>query len=67
MKITGFETLSDGRTVLKARVRAVPQDGEANAGACPIAREGAVHIRQRGADRGRRERPFEDLAPSRRR
>ena len=30
-EIIGFETLADGRTVLKARVRAVPQDGEANA------------------------------------
>ena len=30
-EITGFETLADGCTVLKARVRAVPQDGEANA------------------------------------
>jgi uncharacterized protein len=29
--IDGVETLSDGRTVLKARVRAAPQDGEANA------------------------------------
>ncbi len=29
--IDGIETLSDGRTVLKARVRAVPSEGEANA------------------------------------
>jgi len=29
--IDGIETLSDGRAVLKARVRAVPEDGEANA------------------------------------
>jgi hypothetical protein len=29
--IDGVETLSDGRQVLKARVRAVPADGEANA------------------------------------
>ncbi len=28
--IDGIETLSDGRSVLKARVRAVPEDGEAN-------------------------------------
>ncbi len=27
----GIETLSDGRAVLKARVRAIPEDGEANA------------------------------------
>jgi uncharacterized protein YggU (UPF0235/DUF167 family) len=29
--IEGVETLSDGRAVLKARVRAVPEDGNANA------------------------------------
>ncbi len=29
-EIGGLEQLSDGRTVLKVRVRAVPQDGEAN-------------------------------------
>jgi uncharacterized protein YggU (UPF0235/DUF167 family) len=29
--LDGVETLSDGRQVLKARVRAVPADGEANA------------------------------------
>lgn len=29
--IDGIETLSDGRVVLKARVRAAPTDGEANA------------------------------------
>ena len=29
--IDGIEFLSDGRSVLKARVRAVPSDGEANA------------------------------------
>ena len=29
--IDGIETLSDGRTVLKARVRAAPSEGEANA------------------------------------
>ncbi|MFO1117729.1 MAG: DUF167 family protein [Beijerinckiaceae bacterium] len=28
--IDGIETLSDGRAVLKARVRAVPEDGRAN-------------------------------------
>ena len=30
-EIGGIERLADGRTVLKVRVRAVPQDGEANA------------------------------------
>jgi uncharacterized protein (TIGR00251 family) len=30
-QIDGIETLADGRAVLKARVRAVPEDGEANA------------------------------------
>lgn len=29
--IDGIETLSDGRSVLKARVRAAPTEGEANA------------------------------------
>lgn len=29
-EIGGLERLADGRTVLKVRVRAVPQDGEAN-------------------------------------
>jgi uncharacterized protein YggU (UPF0235/DUF167 family) len=28
--LDGLETLSDGRVVLKARVRAVPEDGKAN-------------------------------------
>ena len=28
--VDGLETLSDGRRVLKARVRAVPEDGKAN-------------------------------------
>jgi uncharacterized protein len=28
--VDGLETLSDGNTVLKARVRAAPSDGEAN-------------------------------------
>ena len=28
--VEGVETLSDGRKVLKARVRAVPEDGKAN-------------------------------------
>ncbi|HEX2257018.1 MAG TPA: DUF167 family protein [Afifellaceae bacterium] len=30
-RIAGIETLADGRTVLKARVRAVPEKGKANA------------------------------------
>ena len=29
--IDGIETLADGRAVLKARVRALPEEGEANA------------------------------------
>jgi uncharacterized protein len=29
--VDGIETLSDGRAVLKARVRALPSEGEANA------------------------------------
>ena len=31
-EVNGIETLSDGRAVLKARVRALPEDGAANAG-----------------------------------
>ena len=42
-EITGFKTLSDGRTVLKARVRAVPQDGEANAALVRLLAK-ALHI-----------------------
>ena len=30
-QIEGIQKLSDGRMVLKARVRAIPEDGEANA------------------------------------
>jgi uncharacterized protein (TIGR00251 family) len=42
-EITRVETLSDGRTVLKARVRAVPQDGEANAALVRLLAK-ALHI-----------------------
>ena len=34
--IEGVECRADGRTVLKARVRAVPADGEANAALCRL-------------------------------
>jgi uncharacterized protein (TIGR00251 family) len=34
--IEGIETLSDGRAVMKARVRALPMDGEANAALCRL-------------------------------
>lgn len=34
--IDGIETLSDGRSVLKARVRAAPSEGEANAALCKL-------------------------------
>jgi uncharacterized protein (TIGR00251 family) len=34
--IDGVETLSDGRSVLKARVRAAPSEGEANAALCKL-------------------------------
>jgi uncharacterized protein (TIGR00251 family) len=34
--IDGVETLSDGLTVLKVRVRALPMDGEANAALCRV-------------------------------
>ena len=34
--IDGVETMSDGRAVLKARVRAVPEDGKANDALCKL-------------------------------
>jgi uncharacterized protein YggU (UPF0235/DUF167 family) len=34
--IDGIETLSDGRAVLKARVRAAPTEGEANEALCRL-------------------------------
>jgi hypothetical protein len=34
--IDGIETLSDGRMVLKARVRVLPMEGEANAALCGL-------------------------------
>ena len=34
--IDGIETLSDGRTVLKVRVRAAPSEGEANDALCRL-------------------------------
>lgn len=34
--IDGVDMLSDGRSVLKVRVRAVPQDGEANDALCRL-------------------------------
>ncbi|MBS0533861.1 MAG: DUF167 domain-containing protein [Proteobacteria bacterium] len=34
--IDGVETLSDGRSVLKVRVRAVPREGEANEALCRL-------------------------------
>ena len=34
--IDGVETMSDGRAVLKARVRAVPEDGKANEALCKL-------------------------------
>jgi len=34
--IDGVETMSDGRSVLKARVRVAPSDGEANEALCKL-------------------------------
>jgi len=34
--VDGVDTLSDGRSVLKVRVRAVPQEGEANEALCRL-------------------------------
>lgn len=49
--IDGLDQLADGRRVLKARVRAAPEDGKANAALCALlaktlgAPKGAVEIR----------------------
>ncbi len=34
--VDGIEVMSDGRSVLKARVRAAPSEGEANAALCKL-------------------------------
>jgi len=34
--VDGIETMSDGRSVLKVRVRALPSEGEANAALCKL-------------------------------
>lgn len=34
--VDGIEIMSDGRSVLKARVRAAPSEGEANAALCKL-------------------------------
>jgi len=39
--IDGIETLADGRAVLKARVRALPSEGEANKALCRLIAKGA--------------------------
>ena len=38
--IDGIETLADGRAVLKARVRALPSEGEANEALCRLIAKG---------------------------
>jgi hypothetical protein len=38
--IDGIETLADGNAVLKARVRAAPSEGEANAALCRLIARG---------------------------
>ena len=45
--IDGVETLSDGRPVLKVRVRAVPEDGAANEGGAAAPRQGVEAFRPR--------------------
>jgi uncharacterized protein len=39
--IDGIETLADGRSVLKARVRAAPSEGEANDALCRLVAKAA--------------------------
>ena len=51
--IDGVDTLADGTVVLKARVRAAPSEGEANAALVPPARQGARRPTGPGRDRGR--------------
>ena len=49
--IDGIETLADGRAVLKARVRALPSEGEANAALCRlIAKRVGVPLRDEHGD-----------------
>jgi uncharacterized protein len=45
-QIEGIERRADGRAVVKARVRAVPSDGEANAALCRLI-AGAVDVAPR--------------------
>ena len=51
--IDGIETLSDGRAVLKARVRAAPFEGEANAALGRVLGKGARRPTRPRRDRGR--------------
>ncbi len=39
--LDGVETMSDGRAVLRARVRAVPEDGKANDALCRLVAKAA--------------------------
>ncbi len=53
--IDGVETLADGKTVLKARVRAGPMEGRGQRRAVPTDRQGARRAAARGDARGRRD------------
>ena len=61
-QIGGVERLSDGRPVLKVKVRAVPQDGEANAALIRLLAK-ALHMSPSAVRLElRRERPLEGAA-----
>ncbi|MEI9804305.1 MAG: DUF167 family protein [Pseudolabrys sp.] len=49
--IDGIETLADGRSVLKARVRAAPSEGEANDALCRLIAK-AAGVAPRDVDTG---------------
>ena len=56
--IDGLETLANGRTVVKVRVRAIAEGGEANRAVTELAGQGARRAQGQGADAVRH-----DVAP----
>ena len=64
--LEGFETRADGACVLKARVRAVPEDGKANDALIALVSKQLKHPGLAHQTRGRRDRPPEDPVARRR-